>query len=148
MILHPAAAPDDGQKRVAAVREVYNERMDESPTRVRVITSRARDHVENIRVRAGDDLAVGHRNQQYPEFLWCAAEDGHAGWVPETRLRMTGDREAVALSDYDAAQLTVIKDEVLDVLERTPSWVRCRNARGVEGWVPATILEALAEAGS
>jgi hypothetical protein len=117
--------------------------MDEAPTRVRVTTSRARDHIENIRFRDGDDLVVGRRNQQYPEFVWCAAEDGHAGWVPEARLRMTGPGEAVAMGDYDAAQLTVVKDEILDVLERTESWWRCRNAGGVEGWVPAALLVAV-----
>jgi hypothetical protein len=116
--------------------------MDASTTRVRVTTSRARDHIENIRFRAGDDLVVGHRNQQYPEFVWCAAEDGHAGWVLETRLQMTGPREAMATSDYDAAQLTVVKDETLDVLEHTASWCRCRNGSGAEGWVPAAILTA------
>jgi hypothetical protein len=117
--------------------------MDEVTTRVRVTTSRARDHIENIRFRAGDDLVVGHRNQQYPEFVWCAAEDGHAGWVPERRLRMTGLGEAVATSDYDAAQLTVVRDEILDVLERTDDWWRCRNAGGIEGWAPVTILTAV-----
>jgi SH3-like domain-containing protein len=121
--------------------------MDASMTRVRVTISRARDHIENISFRAGDDLAVGHRNQQYPEFVWCAAEDGHAGWVLETRLTMTGPREAIATSDYDAAQLTVVKDEILDVLERTASWWRCRNANGVEGWVPVTILTAASSDG-
>lgn len=120
---------------------VYNGRMDASTTRVRVTTSRARDHIENIRFRAGDGLVVGHRNQQYPEFVWCATEDGHAGWVPETRLQMTGPGEAIATSDYDAAQLTVVKDEILDVLERTGSWWRCRNASGVEGWAPSDSLE-------
>jgi SH3 domain len=120
---------------------VYNGRMNEST--VRVTTSRARDHIENIRFRTGDDLVVGHRNQQYLEFVWCATEDGHAGWVPEMRLRMTGPGEALATSDYDAAQLTVVKDEILDVLERTDSWWRCRNANGIEGWVPITILTAV-----
>lgn len=117
--------------------------MDDSTTRVRVTTSRARDHIENIRFKAGDTLVVGHRNQQYPEFVWCAIEDGHAGWVPETRLQTTGPAEAIATGDYDAAQLTVVKDEILDVLERTASWWRCRNAGGVEGWVPTTILTAV-----
>lgn len=117
--------------------------MDESTTRVRVTTSRARDHIENIRFRVGDDLVVGHRNQQYPEFVWCAAEDGHAGWVPETRIQRTGPRDAIATRDYDAAQLTVVKEEILDVLEHTDNWWRCRNAGGVEGWVPATILTAV-----
>jgi hypothetical protein len=116
--------------------------MDESTTRVRVTASRARDHIENIRFKLGDELVVGHRNQQFPEFVWCATEDGHAGWVPEARIRTTGRGEAIATSDYDAAQLTVVKDEILDVLEHTESWWRCRNASGVEGWVPATILSA------
>jgi len=114
--------------------------MDDSTTRVRVTTSRARDHIENIRFRAGDGLVVGHRNQQFPEFVWCASEDGHAGWVPEARLQMIGPAEAIATSDYDAAQLTVVKGELLDMLERTASWRRCRNGSGAEGWVPAAIL--------
>jgi len=117
--------------------------MDDATKRVRVTTSRARDHIENIRFRTGDVLAVGHRNQQYPEFVWCVSEDGHGGWVPEARLRMTGPDEAVATGDYDAAQLTVVKDEILDVVEHTENWWRCRNAGGVEGWVPATILTAV-----
>ena len=119
--------------------------MNESTLRARVTKSRARDHIENIRFRAGDDLVVGRRNQQFPEFVWCAAEDGHAGWVPEVRLEMTGPGEAIAKSDYDAAQLTVVRDEILEVLERTASWWRCRNAIGGEGWVPVDCVAAAAE---
>ena len=119
--------------------------MDDATKHVRVTTSRARDHIENIRFQAGDALAVGHRNQQYPEFVWCASEDGHAGWVPEVRIQMTGPGEAIARSDYDASQLTVVKGELLDVVECTVHWCRCRNASGVEGWVPVTILTAVPE---
>jgi hypothetical protein len=124
---------------------VYNGRMDEKAKRACVTASRARDHIENIRFRVGDVLAVGHRNQQYPEFVWCASEDGHAGWVPEVRIQMTGPGEAIATSDYDASQLTVVKGELLDVVECTEHWCRCRNAGGVEGWVPVTILTAVPE---
>ena len=116
--------------------------MDESTKRVLVTASRARDHIENIRFRSGDALVVGRRNLQYPDFVWCAAEDGHAGWVAESRLQIIGPGEAVAISDYDAAQLTVVKNEVLDVLERTDTWWRCRNGNGAEGWVPVTIIVA------
>lgn len=116
--------------------------MDESREKVRVVASRARDHVENIRVRQGDVVAVGHRNQQFPEFVWCGSEDGHHGWVPEGFLRMEGLHEAGVLRDYDAAQLTVVKGESLEVLEHIGAWVRCRNAAGTEGWVPEGCLEA------
>jgi hypothetical protein len=117
--------------------------MDTFPQTVRVVTSRARDHVENIRIREGESIVVGHRNKQYPEFLWCAAEDGHAGWVPEQFLHMDTDKEATALRDYDAAQLTVVKGETLDASERVGVWIRCRNSAGAEGWVPDSCLEAV-----
>jgi hypothetical protein len=118
-------------------------RMETFPHTVRVITSRARDHVENIRIRDGESVVVGHRNQQYPEFLWCAAEDGHAGWVPEQFLHMDTDKEATALRDYDASQLTVVKGELVEALEHVGVWIRCRNHAGTEGWVPEHCLEAV-----
>jgi hypothetical protein len=118
--------------------------MDEWPQNLRVSVSRARDHIENIRIRQGESVVVGHRNQQYPVFLWCAAEDGHAGWVPEEFLHMDSQREATALRDYDAAQLTVVKGELVEGLERAGVWIRCRNGAGTEGWVPETCLEPAA----
>jgi len=39
-------------------------------------------HIDDIRFHDGDALVVGHRNQQYPEFVRCATEDGHHGWAP------------------------------------------------------------------
>jgi len=119
--------------------------MDEATKRVRVNTSRARDHIENISFWAGDDLVVGHRNQQYPEFVWCATEDGHAGWAPEALLEATAPGSAVARCDYDAAHLTVSKGEVLEALEQVGDWVRCRNDAGREGWVRIDALEEVPE---
>jgi hypothetical protein len=112
---------------------------------MRVTTSRARDHIVNISIHSGDTIAVGHRNQQYPEFVWGASEDGHHGWVPERCIEMTAEHEGVATCDYDASQLTVVKDELLEVLEEAGVWIRCRNSAGVEGWVPLQILEEARE---
>ena len=100
-------------------------------------------HIDDIRFHDGDALVVGHRNQQYPEFVWCATENGHHGWVPETFIEMTGRASAVALRDYDAAHLTVSAGESLTTLEQVDAWLRCRNAWGLEGWVP---VECVAEA--
>ena len=100
-------------------------------------------HIDDIRFHDGDALVVGHRNQQYLEFVWCATEDGHHGWVPETFIEMTGRASAVALRDYDAAHLTVSAGESLTTLEQVDAWLRCRNAWGLEGWVP---VECVAEA--
>lgn len=109
--------------------------------KVRVTESRPRDHVVTIHIVPGDVVGVGHRNQQYPEFIWCASEDGHQGWVAESCLKMTSETEAVATEEYDAAQLTVVEGELLDVLDEQGAFVLCRNAAGAQGWVPARLLE-------
>ena len=115
--------------------------MENQPRKVRVTESRPRDHVVTIHIGPGDIVGVGHRNQQYPEFLWCASEDGHQGWVAESYLEMTSEKEAVALKEYDAAQLTVVEGEMLDALDEQGAFVLCRNAAGAQGWVPARLLE-------
>jgi hypothetical protein len=102
-------------------------------------------HIDGIRFHGGEALSVGHRNQQYPEFVWCATEDGHHGWVPETFIEMTGGASAVALRDYDAAHLTVSAGESLTALEQVDVWLRCRNARGLEGWVPVDCIAEAAD---
>jgi hypothetical protein len=113
--------------------------------RVRVATPCTREQVQEIRVRAGDSLAVGHRNQQHPEFVWSATEDGHHGWVPEDYLEMTGARSAVARRDYDSTHLTVVVDEDLTVLEQVGDYLLCRTAAGVTGWVRASCVHELEE---
>jgi hypothetical protein len=115
--------------------------MHDHQRKVRVTESRPRDHVVTISIRPGDVVGVGHRNQQYPEFLWCASEDGHQGWVAESYLEMTSEKEAVAVKDYDAAQLTVVEGELLDALDEQGAFVLCRNDAGAQGWVPGRLLE-------
>jgi hypothetical protein len=113
------------------------------PKTVRVERSCVSVYIDDVRFGYGDALVVGHRSQQYPEFVWCATEDGRAGWAPETFIEMTGRTSAVALRDYDAAHLTVSAGESLTALEEVGLWLRCRNARGLEGWVPvACVTEA------
>jgi hypothetical protein len=112
---------------------------------VRVATPCTREQVQEIRMRAGDSVAVGHRNQQHPAFVWCATEDGHHGWVPEDFLEMTGQRSALARRDYDSTHLTVSEDEELDVLEQVGDYLLCRTATGVQGWVRASCVHELEE---
>jgi hypothetical protein len=113
------------------------------PKTVRVARSCVSVHIDDVRFRDGDALVVGHRNQQFPEFVWCATEDGHHGWAPETFIEMTGRASAVALRDYDAAHLTVSAGESLTAREQVGVWLRCRNAQGLEGWVPVEcVVEA------
>jgi len=121
--------------------------MEPDPQRrhVRVTTPCTREQIQEIRMRAGDSVAVGHRNQQHPAFVWCATEDGHHGWVPEDYLSMTGAHSAVARRDYDSTHLTAGEAEELEVLERVDDYIFCRNETGVEGWVPVACVSGLEE---
>jgi SH3-like domain-containing protein len=111
--------------------------------KVRVTESRPRDHVRNLSVHAGDMVGVGHRNQQFPEMRWCTPERGYSGWVAESYFEYTSDTEAIVKRDYDASQLTVFEDEELEVLDEVGDWLLCRNASGIQGWVPRRILEGI-----
>ena len=113
--------------------------------RVRVTTSCTREQVQEIRIREGDSLSVGHRNQQHPAFVWSATEDGHHGWVPEEYIVMTRGRDAVARRDYDSTHLTVVTGETLEVVEQVGDYLLCRNAGGVAGWVPESCCAETVE---
>jgi SH3-like domain-containing protein len=115
--------------------------MNASSHKMRVTESRPRDHVRNLSVHAGDMVGVGHRNQQFPEMRWCTPERGDSGWVAESYFEYTSDTEAIVKRDYDASQLTVFEDEELEVLDEVGDWLLCRNASGIQGWVPRRILE-------
>jgi Variant SH3 domain len=119
--------------------------IDPQRRRVRVATSCTREQVQEIRIHAGDALAVGHRNQQHPAFIWSATEDGHHGWVPEEFIEIVGGHNAVARRDYDSTHLTVIKGETLEVVEQVGGYLLCRNVAGVEGWVPESCAEETVE---
>ena len=73
--------------------------------------------------------------------MWGSASHGPGGWIPESYLEFSSPTSAKAKRDYDAGQLTVSKGELLDVVEELDHFLRCRNAKGVEGWVPVSILE-------
>ena len=118
---------------------------DSKSRQVRVVTSCTREQVQEIRIRKGDSLAVGHRNQQHPAFVWSATEDGHHGWVPEDYIEVVGHHDAVARRDYDSTHLTVSSGERLETIEQVDDYLLCRNAAGVQGWVPEACVEETVE---
>lgn len=118
---------------------------DSKSRQVRVVTSCTREQVQEIRFRTGDSLAVGHRNQQHPAFVWSATEDGHHGWAPEDYIEILGGHAAVARRDYDSTHLTVSSGERLEAIDQVGDYLLCRNATGVEGWVPEACVEETVE---
>jgi len=105
---------------------------------VRVIQPHVTSDPTPVRFTTGEVLSLGHHDQQWTTYVWCTDQSGHAGWVPDSHLEVTGKNEAVALRDYDATELTVSKGEVLD---EAGGWLRCRTSSGLEGWLPGDGVE-------
>jgi SH3-like domain-containing protein len=117
----------------------------QSPQRARVIESHVSSPQSPVEFVTGDILGVGHRDRQWTTYVWVTDQSGHAGWVPDSYLEMTSEHEAVAVRDYDATELTIVKDEIVEVLEETGGWVHCRNSGGIDGWVPTSKVQLLTE---
>ena len=97
-------------------------------------------YTDPIRGAAGDRLALGRRDDEYPGWGWATAADGRAGWVPESWLRVEGE-SSVLLRDYTAAELPLTSgDEVSGELVLN-GWLWAMNAAGERGWVPLSCLE-------
>ena len=63
----------------------------------------------------------------------------------ELSVEVVGGRDAVARRDYDSTHLTVSSGERLEAIEQVGDYLLCRNAAGVEGWVPESCVEETVE---
>lgn len=107
--------------------------------RVRRVVARAAHEIPDrppLRLRVGDDVVVGERDTEWPEFVFVTTAVG-AGWVPARHLSSSSGA-AVVRTAYDTTELPTRVGEELDVLteDRQSGWLWCSNAAGRQGWVP------------
>jgi hypothetical protein len=91
-------------------------------------------------VSRGERLRCERRETQWEGWLWCAAPDGRAGWVPEPWVELAGEA-GVMTRDYDAAELTVAPGDVLEGVLTASSWLLAVTTSGQQGWVPLECVE-------
>jgi hypothetical protein len=92
-----------------------------------------------IRGAAGDRLALGRRDDEFPGWVWATTADGREGWVPEAWLRVEGE-SGVLLRDYTAAELPLEPGDVVSGELVESGWLWATDATGQEGWVPLDYL--------
>ena len=95
-----------------------------------------------IRGAAGDRLALGRRDDEYPGWVWATAADGRAGWVPESWLQVEG-QGGVLQRDYTAAELPLELGDVVSGELTLSGWLWATDAGGRQGWTPLDCLVAL-----
>jgi hypothetical protein len=93
-----------------------------------------------IRLAVGDEVLVGDRDQEWPEFVFVTTSDG-AGWAPARHLSQSSG-PAVILDEYETTELPTEVGELLQVVREDvdSGWLWCRSAVGRQGWVPIKTL--------
>ena len=110
-----------------------------------VTAAHRRSYERPLRLRAGDVVSVGRRDETWTSWLWCTdARTEVSGWVHEAYLDMRKDGTAWALRDYSSIELTVTPGDALTGFEVVGAWIWCRNAQGDEGRVPEENCSPLA----
>lgn len=92
-----------------------------------------------IAIQAGEKLILFERESEWPEWVWCQAQNGKEGWVPAAYICKQG-AEFTAAYDYDAKELSVNANETVEILREESGWVWSRNDAGAEGWVPLDYI--------
>ena len=106
----------------------------------------AAQYADPIVVPRDAEVLVERDDAEFPDWWWCSAPDGRAGWVPAELLRapFSAGTQTRLLSDYSAREVTVRAGDLLDVLEQRSQWTRARTVDGLVGWLPNSHLRLIA----
>ena len=91
-------------------------------------------------MRAGARVTVDRRDDVFTRWLWCRAEDGREGWVPETILTSTKPGVAFVMEAYEATEAAVQAGASVEALKEFGGFAWIRREDGHLGWVPSSIL--------
>lgn len=107
--------------------------------RVTARTAHSIPHRPPLRLVVGEEVQVGQRGTQWPEFVFVTTSHG-AGWVPARHLSQPSGT-AVVTAAYETTELPTAVGEVLEVLieDLESGWLWCRSPVS-EGWVPVNTL--------
>lgn len=99
-----------------------------------------------IQVRAGEDVQVLRRDDEWPAFVLIQTARRGSGWVP-SRYLSAAEGTARVIHDYDTTELDVDPGDMLTLLERDDEsgWHWCEDAGGRRGWVPVRALTFVGE---
>ncbi len=119
---------------------------DRSLSSLSATESRKASYADPIVVCAGEELILTGRDDNWKghRWLWAIAPDGRQGWIPDGLVVTEGCRTRAGF-DYSAVELSCSRGETLIAGDTINGWVWCTNSRGISGWVPADILQPVAD---
>jgi hypothetical protein len=95
-----------------------------------------------LEVKQGDELKFERRPTEYAGWIWCISPDGVSAWVPESWVKVRGEK-CVMQRDYVSREAKLVQGDEVSAVTIESGWAWVRNAAGEEGWVPLGCLEEI-----
>jgi uncharacterized protein YgiM (DUF1202 family) len=108
--------------------------------KVRVISPYEAMYRVPLSVQAGEELALGQHDVEWPGWVWSTDRLGNSGWAPESYMQIWGATGHMT-RDYTGRELSVSVGEELTVENEESYWLWCVNGTGESGWVPEKNVE-------
>jgi len=117
--------------------------MDERPKSYRVIRDYQSPYPEPIVFCKGEEVKVGKEFTEDPDWkdwVWCEGKNDNKAWIPKQYLEIHAN-EGIFITDYNALELSVVVDEMLNIHEIVNGFGMAERPDGTRGWVPMKNLE-------
>jgi len=95
-----------------------------------------------LKLKAGEIVAVGEKEAEWPGWVWVTDSTGRSGWAPVSIIEISHGRGCLR-TDYDATELNVGEGERLEIINTEAGWGWCRTGDGRTGWVPLEHMDKL-----
>jgi len=108
----------------------------------RVVKAHKSSYPNPVEFNAGDRLAVGLLDTEYPGWVRVTTADRNEGWAPVEYVELLEEAgRGSASADYCARELEVNPGEKLRIESTLCGWHYATNAQGQSGWVPGECVE-------
>ena len=105
-----------------------------------VVASYEIQYPDPIAVEPGQSLKIVKRDEEWPGWVFCEHPIGKQGWVPESSLKIDGDR-ATAQQSYVAREISVMEGEIVRIEKLESGWAWVTNMTNETGWLPLKNLK-------
>ena len=116
--------------------------MNQRSNPVVVSVAHTSNYPDPLEVAAGDVVTAGHRDKQYPGWIWVTTADGKEGWAPEDYMERRKGSAGIMKRAYSAREIDTAAGDVLFVQMELNGWFWVETADGRSGWVPVDTTDA------
>ena len=112
---------------------------------MRIIENYNACYPDPLNLKVGDQIQLLEKNVpiEWKGWHWCRDSVGNEGWISESYFKRVNEQNGKAkiIKNYIAREISVIKDEQIDLLYEDCGWAWCKRNNGEDGWVPTKVLD-------